>query len=143
MLFNLFFYVNEIDFFVFMIGCFFVSYVPNMSGSQVDQRVLSELLQRRAPELATHFRHLNLFQEVITTSWFLALYTTTLAPQVFIIVCVRVCLIAHVFLRVCARVRMCVYVCMLRVCMCCMRVCVLLFVCTCVYFVNFCFFIFI
>lgn len=53
-----------------------------MIGSQVDQRVLSELLVRKAPNLAAHFRELNLFQEVISTSWFLAVYTTTLVPQV-------------------------------------------------------------
>eukprot|EP01112_Ceratiomyxa_fruticulosa_P019910 TRINITY_DN6631_c0_g1_i1.p1 TRINITY_DN6631_c0_g1~~TRINITY_DN6631_c0_g1_i1.p1 ORF type:complete len:776 (-),score=131.97 TRINITY_DN6631_c0_g1_i1:51-2378(-) len=61
-------------------------YTRNMIGSQVDQRVFSELIEESLVDLSTHLKSLGVLVPLITIEWFLCLYTTTLTAETALIV---------------------------------------------------------
>jgi len=56
-------------------------YAPSMIGTQADQIVLSQLLQKKLPQLHAHFEALNVPYHQITIQWLLALFINILPTE--------------------------------------------------------------
>eukprot|EP01132_Coremiostelium_polycephalum_P005103 gene5103-6351_t len=61
-------------------------YTTTMLGAQVDQNVLSDLLTDFFPDLTKRMKSIGALLPVFSMEWFLCLFSTSLPPQLFLII---------------------------------------------------------
>ncbi|RZC27553.1 TBC1 domain family member 2A isoform B [Glycine soja] len=56
-------------------------YTNNLSGCHVEQRVFKDLLSKKCPRIATHLEALEFDVSLVTTEWFLCLFSKSLPSE--------------------------------------------------------------
>ncbi|XP_078444035.1 ypt/Rab-GAP domain of gyp1p superfamily protein isoform X2 [Wolffia australiana] len=56
-------------------------YTDNLSGCHVEQRVFKDLLAKKCPRISTHLDGLNFDVSLVTTEWFLCLFSKSLPSE--------------------------------------------------------------
>lgn len=56
-------------------------YTNNLSGCHVEQRVFKDLLTKKCPRIATHLDSLEFDVSLVTTEWFLCLFSKSLPSE--------------------------------------------------------------